>query len=341
MPKGDLRPERPRKVLFLLEEAGDSVEFLPIREIMAPNWRLGNTPGSATEPSARRRLASRHLRQGQLPGGCMHSPSLRGGAAEWLAPRVGGLGAHPPSQGRTGLARYHVICANAQTTARGAAPLCRRPGQRGMACWGLAARHDGGGVRQTPGAWRAHAGARYHAICANAGIPARGAAPLCRRLGRRGTACCGLASRHDGGGVPATPGVWGAHVAARYHVICANATITASRAAPLCRRPGQRGMACWGLPAGHEGSSALERAGVGRVRVALGYHAICANAELTASGAAPPRCRPRTPFCIARPTQQRGDLRLTPILYSACMVCRLLLHVAAGEESQSWLDRTS
>ena len=286
MPKGDLRPERPRKVLFLLEEAGDSVEFMPIREIMAPNWRLGNTPGSATEPSARRRLASRHLRQGQLPGGCMHSPSLRGGAAEWLAPRVGGLGAHPPSQGRTGLARYHVICANAQTTARGAAPLCRRPGQRGMACWGLAARHDGGGVRQTPGAWRAHAGARYHAICANAGIPARGAAPLCRRLG-------------------------------------------------------QRGMACWGLPAGHEGSSALERAGVGRVRVALGYHAICANAELTASGAAPPRCRPRTPFCIARPTQQRGDLRLTPILYSACMVCRLLLHVAAGEESQSWLDRTS
>jgi len=31
-------------VLFLLEEAGDSVEFLPIREIMTLNWGLGNTP---------------------------------------------------------------------------------------------------------------------------------------------------------------------------------------------------------------------------------------------------------------------------------------------------------
>jgi len=31
-------------VLFLLAEAGDSVEFLPIREIMSLTWGLGNTP---------------------------------------------------------------------------------------------------------------------------------------------------------------------------------------------------------------------------------------------------------------------------------------------------------
>ena len=44
LPKGRRRPERPRIVVFLLAEAGDCVEFLPIREIMSPNWGLGNTP---------------------------------------------------------------------------------------------------------------------------------------------------------------------------------------------------------------------------------------------------------------------------------------------------------
>jgi len=44
LPKGHRRPERPRIVVFLLAEAGDSVEFLPIPEIMTLNWGLGNTP---------------------------------------------------------------------------------------------------------------------------------------------------------------------------------------------------------------------------------------------------------------------------------------------------------
>ena len=37
LPKEERRPERPRITLFLLAEAGDSVEFLPIREIMSLN----------------------------------------------------------------------------------------------------------------------------------------------------------------------------------------------------------------------------------------------------------------------------------------------------------------
>jgi len=43
LPKRDRRPERPRIVLFLLGEAGDSAEFLPIREIMSLNCGLGET----------------------------------------------------------------------------------------------------------------------------------------------------------------------------------------------------------------------------------------------------------------------------------------------------------
>ena len=63
MPEGHRRPERARIVLFLLEEAGDSVEFLPIREIMTPNWGVGNTPyimqswPARREPEAERGLA--------------------------------------------------------------------------------------------------------------------------------------------------------------------------------------------------------------------------------------------------------------------------------------------
>ena len=72
LPKGHRRPERPRSVLFLLAEAGDSVEFLPIREIMSLNWGLGNTPLTFGE---------RRGRSGKLQGGEQGASSCKPQAA--------------------------------------------------------------------------------------------------------------------------------------------------------------------------------------------------------------------------------------------------------------------
>ena len=70
--------------------------MLTFGNITADRSTRRNSPEAAaasrTGPTARRRLASRPLRQGQPPGGCMRSPPLRGGAALWRGPRVGGLG---------------------------------------------------------------------------------------------------------------------------------------------------------------------------------------------------------------------------------------------------------